>query len=79
MDSPKHIEDHPFGFASKIIFNNFIKITKVLSGHLPTCMPFKNTKNLEARLISLVRHFQELSKSIGFTSFGVIFLKLCSF
>ena len=25
MDIPKHIEGHPFGFASRIIFNNFIK------------------------------------------------------
>ena len=41
MDIPKHIEDHSFGFASKIIFNNFIKITKVLSGVLPFCMPFQ--------------------------------------
>ena len=25
MDSPKHIEDHQFGFASKNNFNNFLK------------------------------------------------------
>ena len=50
MDSPKHIEDHHFGFASEIILFNFIKITKVLSGVLPFCMPFKKYKEFGSKV-----------------------------
>ena len=46
MDSPKHIEDHPFGFASEIIFNNFIQITKLLSGVLTNLHAILNLQRI---------------------------------